>query len=402
MTDTAQMPGDLPDAFLGQVKDALEHLHDLAYLQQHPLTQSPALATGSSSVAAAQRLRAAIADAIEALSPRKGASFRYPHARVYNMLTLHYVDRLTIREAANELGVSTRQADRDLRQGEQGVAALLRDRLARPAPQAPDVSQTSSLQAEIALLSVRMRPTDLPVLLRRCQEAVKPLAAERDLRVVIELRAEPLLVSTDPLLAEQVLLTVISRALSQAEPGVLRLTVESTDDRATMTLRFFLDPRAANTLIVDAVVTELAEQLRWEVTQRDAEDGARCVVIQAALSGPLVLVIDDNEGLVSLLQRYLTDQACRVVVATTGAEGLRLALELHPAAIVLDIMMPDMHGWAVLQELRAHRQTAQIPVIICSVINNPDLARALGAAMFLPKPVRQDDILAALAQLGIV
>ncbi len=402
MTDTAQMPGDLPDAFLGQVKDALEHLHDLAYLQQHPLTQSPALATGSSSVAAAQRLRAAIADAIEALSPRKGASFRYPHARVYNMLTLHYVDRLTIREAANELGVSTRQADRDLRQGEQGVAALLRDRLARPAPQTPDVSQTSSLQAEIALLSVRMRPTDLPVLLRRCQEAVKPLAAERDLRVVIELRAEPLLVSTDPLLAEQVLLTVISRALSQAEPGVLRLTVESTDDRATMTLRFFLDPRAANTLIVDAVVTELAEQLRWEVTQRDAEDGARCVVIQAALSGPLVLVIDDNEGLVSLLQRYLTDQACRVVVATTGAEGLRLALELHPAAIVLDIMMPDMHGWAVLQELRAHRQTAQIPVIICSVINNPDLARALGAAMFLPKPVRQDDILAALAQLGIV
>ena len=122
MTDTAQPPGDLPDAFLGQVKDALEHLHDLAYLQQHPLIQSPALATGNSSVAAAQRLRAAIADAIEALNPGKGTSFRYPHARVYNMLTLHYVDRLTIREAANELGVSTRQADRDLRQGEQGVA----------------------------------------------------------------------------------------------------------------------------------------------------------------------------------------------------------------------------------------------------------------------------------------
>lgn len=402
MADTAQTPGDLPDAFIGQVKDALEHLHDLAYLQQHPLTRSPALAAGSSATAAAQRLRAAIADAIEALSPRKGASFRYPHARVYNMLTLHYVDGLTIREAANELGVSTRQADRDLRQGEQGVAAWLRDRLAQPAPDAPDVSQTSSLRAEIALLSVRMRPTDLTALLRRCQEAVKPLAAERNLRIAVELPAEPLMVSTDPLLAEQVLLTVISRALSQAEPGALRLAVESTADRATISLRFFGDPRAANSLIVDAVVTELAEQLRWDVTQRDLEAGGRCVTIQAALSGPLVLVIDDNEGLVSLLQRYLTDQACRVVVATTGAEGLRLAQELRPAAVVLDIMMPDMHGWAVLQELRAHRHTAQIPVIICSVINNPDLARALGAALFLPKPVRQDDILAALARLGIV
>ncbi len=280
------------------------------------------------------------------------------------------------------------------------MAAPLRDRLARPLPEAPDASQTSSLQAEIALLSVRMWPTDLAAR-RAAARKLSPLAAAA-ICVSSLSCAEPLLVSTDPLLAEQALLTVISRALSQAEPGVLRLTVESTDERATMALRFFLDPRAANTLIVDAVVTELAEQLRWEVTQRDAEDGARYVVIQAALSGPLVLVIDDNEGLVSLLQRYLTDEACRVVVATTGAEGLRLALELRPAAVVLDIMMPDMHGWAVLQELRAHRQTAQVPVIICSVINNPDLARALGAAMFLPKPVRQDDILAALAQLGIV
>jgi Amt family ammonium transporter len=75
---------------------------------------------------------------------------------------------------------------------------------------------------------------------------------------------------------------------------------------------------------------------------------------------------------------------------------------LRPAAIVLDIMMPGMHGWDVLQRLRASRQSADIPVIICSVINNPDLAQALGASIFLPKPIRQEEILAALDRLGVV
>jgi CheY-like chemotaxis protein len=121
-----------------------------------------------------------------------------------------------------------------------------------------------------------------------------------------------------------------------------------------------------------------------------------------AACGPLVLVIDDNEGLVSLLQRYLTDQTCRVVAATSGEEGLRLAQQLRPAAIVLDVMMPVMHGWEVLQRLRAHQQTTDIPVIICSVFNNPELAQALGATLFLPKPIRQEEILAALARLSVV
>lgn len=402
MTDTAQTRGGLPDAFIGQVKDALEHLHDLAHLQQHPLISSPALASGSSSSASAQRLRAAIVDAIEALNPRQTSSFRHPYTRVYNLLTLHYVDRLTIREAANELGISTRQADRDLRQGEQSVAALLRERLALPAPPQPDTADTSSLRAEIARLTVRTQRIDLAALLRRCQEAVKPLAAQREVRMALELPPTVVTLSTEPLLAEQILLTLISRSLGQSQPGTLPLSLEATGDQVSLVLRYCPDAGTTNTPVVDAVIVELAERLRWHVVQRDRDDGLRCISIQATLSGPLVLVVDDNEGLLSLMQRYLTDQACRVVAATTGAEGLRLAQEFHPAAIVLDIMMPDMHGWDVLQRLRASRQTAQIPVIICSVINNPDLARALGAALFLPKPVRQDDILAALAQLGVV
>lgn len=389
------------EVWAGQVKDALEHLYDLTHLQHHPLAGRLFGESVSTSVAA-QRLRAALVDAIEALSPGKDASFRAPHARLYNLMTLHYVDRVTIREAAHELGISPRQADRGLRQGEQNVAEVLWSRRSLLVPAQPDAAETSSLRAEMALLSVHPRPVDLTALIERCEKAVRPLAVQKGIRLQIETPVEHVIVPTDPLLAEQVLLTVLSRALGQTELADPLLSLEATDGRIALALRYCIDPATDPALIVDHVVTELAERLRWTLSERDRPDGIHHVAIQMAACGPMILVIDDNEGLVSLLQRYLTDQTCRVVSALSGEEGLRLAHELRPAAIVLDIMMPVMHGWDILQRLRANRQTADIPVIICSVINNPDLARALGAAMFLPKPIRQEDILAALDRLGVV
>ena len=136
--------------------------------------------------------------------------------------------------------------------------------------------------------------------------------------------------------------------------------------------------------------------------REDQPGGTLVKILHMATCGPRVLVIDDNEGLAEMLDRYLTGHACRVTAATSGREGLRLAQELVPDAIVLDVMMPDMDGWDVLQRLRVHPRTANIPVIIYSVINDPDLAYSLGATLFLPKPVRRDDVLTALHQLGVV
>jgi CheY-like chemotaxis protein len=112
---------------------------------------------------------------------------------------------------------------------------------------------------------------------------------------------------------------------------------------------------------------------------------------------PTVLVIDDNEGLPDLFQRYLQGTPWQVLAAATAEEGLRLAHERHPHAIVLDILMPGTDGWSVLQELKANPATAHIPVLVCSVFSDPELARAQGAAAFIPKPVSRQALLQALA-----
>jgi len=399
-----QEPEAPPDTFVKEVKDALEHLYDLGHLQLHPLTRELGFAAEATTRFAGQHLRQELIAAIEALNPGAGVSFHAPHARLYHVLVLRYVERRTTRSVAQELGISIRQAFRNLRDGQRSVASILWARRSAPSVQEPDVEQLSSFQAEMNHLQSRFRPTDVCLLLRRAQEAVRMLAERRGVQFRAEVPSEPLMISTDATVAQQVLTSALSHAIQQAGPGVLHLALTATDEQVSLVLRYLPEPATASLPVVDARVMRLIDWLGWAVRKEDQAGGTRTFALRIARYGrvPAILVIDDNEGLVKLMQRYLTDRACRVITAANGWEGLRLAQKMAPDAIVLDVMMPEMSGWEVLQRLRNDPQTAAIPVIICSVINDPELAYSLGASIFLPKPVRQEDVLSALHQLEVM
>jgi PAS domain S-box-containing protein len=111
-----------------------------------------------------------------------------------------------------------------------------------------------------------------------------------------------------------------------------------------------------------------------------------------------VLVIEDDPGARDLLTRFLTKEGYRVETASGGEAGLRRARELHPDIITLDVMMPDMDGWAVLSELKADPELADIPVVMLTIVDNKNLGYALGAADYLTKPIQRDRLLAILAK----
>jgi CheY-like chemotaxis protein/anti-sigma regulatory factor (Ser/Thr protein kinase) len=111
---------------------------------------------------------------------------------------------------------------------------------------------------------------------------------------------------------------------------------------------------------------------------------------------PTVLVIDDDPTVHDLLQRFLSKEGLRMVAATGGEEGLRLAKELRPVVITLDVMMPGMDGWAVLTALKADLEVADIPVIMLTIVDNKNLGYALGAVDYLTKPVDRDRLVAVL------
>lgn len=405
-----QEPEGPPQHFSRHVKQALEHMLDLRYLQYHPLVERLGLTLGRSTAIAGQRLRQELAAAIETLLPGRRVSFRSPQARIYHLIRLHYMQGKTVDEAAHELGISSRQAYRDLRRGEESVAAILWLRCLVPSTEESDARWVSSVQAEMARLETRDHPIDMLPLLEHAQTAVAPMARKRKVRLLAEFPQGPVIVSADSVVARQVLVGFLSHAVQQARPGILHVTLttagdhsERTAGRSTVELGVWYgrDPQAASIPPVNLTVVQLVDRLGWTI-KADEEEGIRYVSLLTSAHGPTVLVVDDNEGLVKLLERYLADQACRVVAAADGREGLRLAQEVMPNAIVLDVMMPEMDGWELLQRLRNHPLTADVPVIICSVIDDPGLAYSLGASLMLSKPVHRGDVVGALVKLGVV
>ncbi|MBI1917277.1 MAG: PAS domain S-box protein [Planctomycetes bacterium] len=111
-----------------------------------------------------------------------------------------------------------------------------------------------------------------------------------------------------------------------------------------------------------------------------------------------VLVVDDDPAVRDLMQRYLDREGFRVVAAANGHEGLRLARQLRPAAITLDVLMPGMDGWDVLTALKADPGTADIPVIMLTIADDRNLGHALGAAEYMTKPIDRDRLTGLLRQ----
>jgi CheY-like chemotaxis protein len=111
---------------------------------------------------------------------------------------------------------------------------------------------------------------------------------------------------------------------------------------------------------------------------------------------PLVLVVDDAAGVRDLLTRFLTGEGFRVVPAAGGAEALRLAHQLRPRAITLDVMMPDMDGWEVLSALKSDPAVADVPVAMVILVDDRNLGCVLNAAEYLTKPIDQERLLSVL------
>ena len=101
----------------------------------------------------------------------------------------------------------------------------------------------------------------------------------------------------------------------------------------------------------------------------------------------IVLVIDDDADAREIMSRFLIKNGFRACMAASGEEGLRLARDLRPIAITLDVMMPHMDGWAVLAALKADPDVADVPVIMLTMVNEKNLGYRLGVTDYLTKPI---------------
>jgi signal transduction histidine kinase/CheY-like chemotaxis protein len=115
---------------------------------------------------------------------------------------------------------------------------------------------------------------------------------------------------------------------------------------------------------------------------------------------PIVLVIDDDPAALQLAHDYLDSTQYQVVGTNQPAQAVQLARRLHPDVVITDVMMPGMSGWEVLRTLKEDVTTADIPVIVVSVLDQTRQGFYLGAADYLVKPIGRETLLDALGRVS--
>ena len=147
------------------------------------------------------------------------------------------------------------------------------------------------------------------------------------------------------------------------------------------------DPGRGTSFTVIVPASCPAAEVGEDLSPADGSEGVRAAPLR---DKGLVLVIDDDEAQRDLMCRFLAREGFGAVTASNGVRGLELARALKPKVILLDVMMPGMDGWSVLSALKADPELANIPVVMITFVRERGLARSLGAAEYVMKPVEWD------------
>ncbi len=138
---------------------------------------------------------------------------------------------------------------------------------------------------------------------------------------------------------------------------------------------------------------------REQQEKAQAEREKREQGIQETASRRVVLSVDDDPGVIQLFRRYLERRGYNVVGITRPEYVVAEAKRLRPYAITLDILMPNRDGWQIIQDLKSDPETRDIPIIVCSIVNEVGKGLSMGVSDYLVKPIMEQDLLEALTRL---
>ncbi|MCP4551726.1 MAG: response regulator [Bacteroidetes bacterium] len=140
--------------------------------------------------------------------------------------------------------------------------------------------------------------------------------------------------------------------------------------------------------------------IKWEGIIQGSEPVILSSPVQINPRQKTILIVDDEPDVIKMIADYLTQEGYNIITATSGKEAIKLAETYQPFAVTLDVLMPEMDGWEVLQKLKQNNKTAGIPVIIVSVSDNRQTGLALGAVGYISKPVNKKVLISEIFKIG--
>lgn len=205
------------------------------------------------------------------------------------------------------------------------------------------------------------------------------------------------------------LLYLVARATGQSDESTIALTVRGSQSTHHVTLTICLEdagatgagtlPLTSNAELPLIAAKRLAQLQGATVEEVGTPPPAAFRLHLPIGVGHTVLLVDDNPDVGEMFRRMLANTPYNLVQVRVADRALSLVRENPPEAIILDIVMPIRDGWEIQAALQSDLRTTDIPVVICSVLPDRDLALSVGAADFLAKPVTRATLLRTLARL---
>ncbi len=400
--------------FERQVKDALTNINNYAALETHPLAAyfSP---LASQNISRGEYLRELLLDAINKLQPPdRPTSTISIEWRPYLILKGRYVEGIGLPDLKGRLMLSGRQLRREHGRALRAVATLLWDQSFAESSAAADTQETNeeSWDNDFGAFEITREALDLAEVVDEVAAIFQQRAKSEGVKLSLQLPQTLPPVLADRIVLRQILLSLFSYALHVQAGPTITAGAEVKDKQVIFWIQSQVDE--AETLSGDLgkeedTALEFAQYWSQRLGATHLEihpSEAKPWIFELLLFLPqpgqdVAMVVDDQETALRMFERYLSQTTLKVVGVNDASQVIPLARQLRPQVITLDVMMPTLDGWEILQTLQTDPEPQQIPIIVCSVWDEQELAFSLGAAAFLKKPVTQKQLLDALARLKL-
>lgn len=313
------------------------------------------------------------------------------------------------------LGIIKNNADR--------LTALINDLL--------DISRIESGRVKL-----KMESYHLEVILNEVADSMRQQIERKGLRFELDIPPDLPEVMGDRMRLTQIMTNLISNAFKYTDEGWVRVSLcalegairldvadsgigISSEDHSRIFERFYradtpvMDGRGGTGLGL-AITKELVEMhggrlwVKSEVgvgstftlvLPAAAQDLPAGILADLPAGAKKILVVDDERDILALLRHHLANQGYQVLTASTGGKAIAKAIEEQPDLITLDVLLPDRHGFDVLRELKARPETAHIPVVILSVVQDETNGYRLGAVDYIVKPVDEHRLMLSMSKI---
>jgi CheY-like chemotaxis protein len=262
-----------------------------------------------------------------------------------------------------------------------------------------DTSPTALAEQEAREIGSRMQLEilDLRDIVRDVVGILDPLCHRQGIELQLWQESMPCYTQADRVALRQALLITIRTVMTAIASGRVGIQTTFQSSKVVVEIRGTSgNGRSSDLVPPDLIVARcLIGYLRGQL-EVDSSDG---VVVRIGLPTSRrsrLLVVDNNLDFVALISRYLNQENWEVIGASDARSSHEIIGSMVPDLVLLDVMMPGCDGWEFLRQIKSSDRTSEIPVLVCSVLNDEQLAMSLGANGYLLKPLSQSDLVQAL------